>query len=142
MSIVTAGDIEILRSDMRRNNFLISKALLNFAQVVLQTQTKLRSLGQPDGQTLAHLVGEHEEFHLLSDLAVVALLCLFEHDEVFVEHLLFGERDAVEALHLLAGSVATPEGSCHGGQLDGLDLARVHQVRTTAEVGERSLRVG
>ena len=127
---------------MWRNNLLISKTFLNLAQVVLQAQAKLRSLGQPDGQTLAHLVGEHEEFHLLSDLAVVALLCLFEHDEVFVEHLLLGERDAVEALHLLAGSITAPEGSCHGGQLDGLNLACVHQVGATTEVSERSLGVG
>ncbi|MBP0978441.1 MAG: hypothetical protein J6P89_09730, partial [Oscillospiraceae bacterium] len=43
----------------------------------------------------SYFVREHEELHLRANLAVVALLGFLEHDEVFVENLLLGERDAV-----------------------------------------------
>ena len=73
---------------------------------------------------------------------MVALLGLFEHDEVFVEHLLLRERDAVDARHLLALGVSAPECAGHARYLDGLDESGGHQVRTTAKVGEVALRVG
>ena len=91
---------------MRSDNFLIAIIFLDFAQHILQAQTKVCSLGEPDGQTLTHTVGEHEEFHLLTDLSVVALLGLFEHHEILVEHLLLGEGNTVDTRHLLALGIA------------------------------------
>ena len=142
VGIVSAGDVEVLRADVRGDDLLVAETLLHLAQVVLQAQAQVGTLGQPDGQSLAYLVGEHEELHLLANLAVVALLGFLEHDEVVVEHLLLGERDAVETLHLLAAGIATPEGTGNAGQLDGLDFARVHEVRATAQVGEVALCIG
>ena len=126
---------------MRSDNLLIAETLLHLAQVVLQAQTELGTLWQPDGQTLADLIAEHEQLHLLTNLTMVALLSLLQHHEILVEHLLLGERDTIQALHLLTSSVTTPEGTGNTRQLDGLDFARIHEVRTTAEVGEVTLRI-
>ena len=121
VGIVAGGDIEVLGTDMRGDNFLIAVVLLNLTQHVLQAQTEIGALGEPDGQTLTYAVGEHEELHLLTNLAVVALLGFFEHDEILVEHLLFGEGDTIDTRHLLALGIATPEGTGNAGYLDGLD---------------------
>ena len=85
--------------------------------------------------------GEHEELHLLADLAVVALLGLLQHQQILVEHLLLREGDAIDARHLLALGVAAPEGSGHARYLDGLDGTRRYQVRAAAEVSEAALRI-
>ena len=142
MGIVTTGNIEVLGTDMRSNNLLITKTFLHFTQVVLQAETQVGTFRQPDGETLTHFIGEHEQLHLLTDLTVVAFLSLLQHDEILVEHLFLGERDTIQTLHLLTGSVTTPESTSHIGQLDSLDGTGVHQVRTTAEVGERTLCIG
>ena len=63
------------------------------------------------------------------------------HYEILVEHLLLRERDAVDTGHLLALSIATPEGTCYACNLHCLDKASVHQVRTTAKVGEIALGI-
>ena len=141
VSVVARGDIEVLTADMGSDDLLVAKAGLYLAQHVLQAQTQLRSLGQPDGKTLAHALGEEEEIHLLAYLAMVAFLGFLQHDEILIEHLLLGEGDAVDAGHLLALGVSAPESAGHAGNLHGLDDARGNQVRTTAEVGEVALGV-
>ena len=72
---------------------------------------------------------------------MVAFLGLLEHDEVFVEHLLLREGDAVDTCHLLALGIAAPESTGHTGDLDGLDGTCGNKVRTTAEIGKMSLGV-
>ena len=124
------------------DNLLIAEALLNGAQHLLQAQTEVGALWQPYRQTLTHTLREHEEFHLLAYLAVVALLCLFKHYEVLVEHLLLREGDAVETLQLSLAGIATPESACYRGEFDSLDDACGNEVRTTTEVGEVALGVG
>ena len=141
VSIMTRCDIEVLTTNMRSNNFLISKVFLNFAQHFLQAETKVSSLWQPDGESLAYTVAEHEEFHLFSNLAMVALLGFLEHHEILVEHLLLGERHAIKTLHLLALSISTPESTSHTCQFHGLDETCGNEVRTATEVGECALRV-
>ena len=56
MGIVTRGDIETLRANMRRNNLLIPKAFLILTLVILQALTELCSLGEPDRQALTDFV--------------------------------------------------------------------------------------
>ena len=141
VSIVARSNIQVLRADMRSDNLLIAVVLLYLAQHVLQTQTQVGTLRQPYRQTLAHTVAEHEEFHLLANLAVVALLSLLQHHEILVQHLLLRERDTVDTSHLLAVSVAAPESTRHARYLDGLDSTCRCEVRTAAEVGKRALRV-
>ena len=124
MRIVTAGHVQILATDVRGDDLLVSEILLNLAQHVLKTQTELRSLGQPDGQTFSHAVGEHEEFHLFSYLTMVALFGFFQHDEILVEHLFLREGDTIDAFHLLALGIATPECAGNACYLDCLDEPR------------------
>ena len=73
---------------------------------------------------------------------MVALLRLLEHGKVVVEHLLFRESNAVETHELLAFLVTAPIGSGHAGDFDRFDVRRIRNVRATAEVGERALRIG
>ena len=141
VGVVSRGDIEVFRADARSDDLLIVVRLEHATKQLLQAQTQLCALRQPDGQTLADAVGEHEEFHFLADLAVVTLLGLFKHDEILVEHLLLGEGDAVDTCHLLALGIAAPESTCYAGDLDSFDGTRAHQVRTTAEVCEVALGV-
>ena len=77
-----------------------------------------------------------EEVELLAELAVVALLGLFELVEVVVEVLGGEEGGAVDALQLLVVLVALPVGAGDGEQLEGLDLRGVGDVRAAAEVDE------
>ena len=127
---------------MRSDYLLIAETLLDGAEHLLKTQTEVGALWQPYRQTLAHTLREHEEFHLLAYLAVVALLSLFEHYEILVEHLLLREGDAVESLQLSLAGIATPESTCYRGEFDSLDDACRDDMRTTAEVGEVALGVG
>ena len=141
VGVVTRCHIEVLTTNMRSDNFLITKILLDFAQHILQAETQVSSLWQPDGKTLTYTVGEHEELHLLANLAMVAFLGFLEHDEILVEHLFLGERNAIEALHLLALGISTPESTSHTGELHGLDETCGDKVRTAAKVGEVALRI-
>ena len=93
---------------MRGNHLLIAVFLLNFAEELLQTVAQGGSLWKPQGQTGTHVLREREELHLLAELAVVALLGLLEENEIFVEHLLLGEGDAVDSDELVALLVAAP----------------------------------
>ena len=70
---------------------------------------------------------------------MVAFLCFLQHHKILVEHLLLGERNTIKALHLFTGSIATPESTSDRSQLNGFDLTRIHEVWTTAEVGEITL---
>ena len=76
---------------MRSDYLLVSVKFLYLAEHVLHTQAKLCALWQPYWQALAYSLREHEQFHLLSYLAVVALLGLLKHHEILVKHLLLGE---------------------------------------------------
>ena len=88
---VAGGDVQALAADVGAHNLLVAVAALYLLQEVLQAQAQGGTLGQPDGQTLAHEVGEHEQFHLLAYAAVVTLLGLFQQLQVLGEHLLLGE---------------------------------------------------
>ena len=62
-----------------------------------------------------------EEVELLAELAMVALLGLFELLEVLVQILLGEERGAVDALQLRVVLVAFPVGAGDGEQLERFD---------------------
>ena len=72
---------------------------------------------------------------------MVALLGLLEESQVFVEHLLLGEGDAVDAHELLALLVAAPVGAGERHYLYSLDRRGRRDVRTATEIGKRSLRI-
>ena len=142
LCIVTRSHIEALWTDVGRHHLLIAELLLNLLEEVFQAETEGCTLGHPHGKSLTYEVGEHEEFHFLTNLAVVATLGFFKELEVFIKHLFLGERDAVNACHLGALFVATPVGRTYAHHLECLDGSGSHQVRTTAKVGVSTLCVG
>ena len=141
LGIVTAGDIQQLVADVWRDHLLIAITLLDLGKHVLQAVAQGSTLGKPQGQTLAHVGREGKQFHLLADLAVVALLGLLKQHEVLVEHLLLGEGDAIHAGQLRAGLVTAPVGASERHHLDGLDHASRGDMRATAQVGEVTLGI-
>ena len=112
----------------------VAVTLLNLRKVLLQTHTERKAL--------ANVLREGEELHLLAELAVVALLGLFDELEVFVEHRSLGEGDAIDTVHLRVLVVATPEGTGYAQHLARLDGCGSWDVWATAEVGEATLCVG
>src|SRR5512138_618045 len=82
-----------------------------------------------------------EEVELLPEPTVVVGPCLLEPVEVGVEIGLREEGRAVDPCQLRVLLVAAPVRACEARQLEGLDRRRVLQVRTTAEVGEVTLRI-
>src|SRR4051812_179202 len=77
-----------------------------------------------------------EEVKFLAELAMIALLGLFEFGEVLVEIFLREERGAVDALQLGVLVVALPIGSGDREQLERLQLFGRRDVRAAAEVDE------
>ena len=82
------------------------------------------ALGMEEDQARAGEFLDAEEVEFLAELAVVALLGLFELLQIGVELLLGEERGAVDALQLLVLLVALPVGAGDGEQLERLDLRR------------------
>ncbi len=126
---------------MRGDHLLVAVLFLDVAQELLQTVAQGGALRQPEGKTLTDALREGEQLEVLAQLAVVALLGLLHHLEVLVEQRLLGERDAVDAGEHLVLLVAAPVGAGHRRQFDGLDVARVGDVRTAAEVREGAVGV-
>ena len=73
-----------------------------------------------------------EEIEFLAELAVIALLGLFEFVQVFVEFLFCEPGGAVNPLQLLVFLVAFPVGARDGQELERFDLRSVGQVGTAA----------
>ena len=138
---VAGGDVEFLVADVRGDHLQVAVVLLDLAQELLQPLAQRGALGQPERKTHTHFRREGEEFHLLAEFAVVALLGFLEHGQVFVEHALLGEGDAVDAGELLVVLVTAPVGTGDVEQLDRLDDRGIAQVRTATQVGEGTVLV-
>ncbi len=139
--VMARGDVELLVADVRGDDLLVAVLLLHVAQELLQPVAQRGALGQPQRQALPHALREAEQLEVLAQLAVVALLGLLHHLEVLVEHRFLGERDAVDARQHLVLLVAAPVGSCYGGELQRLDVTRIGDVRSAAEVRERAVGI-
>ena len=140
--VVARGHIEILATNMRRHHLLVAKALLDFLEEIFKAQTQSRTLRQPKRKTLSYEFGEHEEFHLLANLAMVATLGFFKKLEILIKHLLLREGDTVDTRHLRTLFIATPVGGTYSHHLDSLDGSGRHQVRATAKVRILTLGIG
>ena len=79
------------------------------------------ALGMEEDQAGPGEFLDAEQVELLAELAVVALLGLFQPLQVLVQFLLGEEGGAVDALQLLVVLVALPVGAGDGQQLERLD---------------------
>ena len=115
---------------------------MHLAPVVDQRIFQHHALRQEEREA-GSLFGQHEQAKLLAELAVVALLRLFDARQILVQLFLLRERNAVDSLQRLTVGVAAPIGRVAGSQLDGvaLDASGGVQMRTGAEVRELALGV-
>ena len=100
-----------------------------------------RAAREPERQAGPDVVVEGEKLELFPELAVVALLRLLEHGEVFVELGLVLEGGAVDALELRIVFVAFVVGAGDVGELEGADIAGAHHMRSGAEIGELAVAI-
>ena len=138
---MTGGHIQVLASDMRGHDREIAKLALLAAEEVLQGVAHHGSSREPQRKPEADTAGECKQFHLLAELAVIALLGLFEHREILVKHALLRESDSVYTGQLLPALIAFPIGARDRCQLDGLDIIDVLDMRSAAKVREVAVGV-
>ena len=126
----------------RGRNLDIAVALMDLAPVVDQRIFQHHALRQEEREA-GSLFGQHEQAKLLAELAVVALLRLFDARQILVQLFLLRERNAVDSLQRLTVGVAAPVCRVAGSQLDGvaLDASGGVQMRTGTEVCELALGV-
>src|SRR5574344_353361 len=142
VGVVTRSDIEVLATNVWSDDFLITIALLNLAEEILQAKSKGSTFRQPHGKTFADALREHEEFHFLANLSVVTLLGFFKSHEIFVKHLFLWKRNAVDTGHHRTLLVSTPVGCRQGEKFESLDGGSGCEVRPFAEVDVVALGVG
>ena len=142
MCIVTRSYIKVLTTDMRSDYLLITITFLNLLQEVFQTQAQGSSLRQPNRQSLTYTLREHEQFHLLTDFTVIALLGLFYQCQIFIKQFLFRERNCIYTSHLRTFLVTTPVSRRYGHYLHGLNRSCRKKVRTTAQICKVTLSIG
>ena len=80
---------------MRRDHLLVTVFLLHFTQESLQTISQHGTLRQPHRESRTNRLREHEQLHLLTDLAMIALFGLLHHHQPLVQHFLFRESNSV-----------------------------------------------
>ncbi len=116
-----------------RNHFEVAATVNLSADVVLQGVHHLGALRMPEHHA-RRMVFDVVEVHFLTDLAVVALLGLFQELQVSLETFLVGKASAVHAGQLVAVLVAMPVSTRHGEHLEILELTGTRHVGTGAQV--------
>ncbi len=120
---VAGGDPELRVHELRRVHLDIAGFGLAPANVILERLEQGPALVMPEHRA-GRLFLEVEQVHLAPELAVVALLGLFDLLEIGVELVLLGEGGAVDAREHLAIGIAAPIGARDLHQLEGrADLA-------------------
>ena len=139
---VTGTLPQLAVEDHRGGNLNVAVALVYLAPVVDQGVLEGHAVRQEERKARAFL-GQHEQAELLAQLAVIALLRLFQHVEVLVEFVLLRECGAVNTLQHLLGGIAAPVSAGNVHQLDAVALyaAGGVQMRTCAQVSELALLV-
>ena len=113
----------------------IAAAGLHPAHVILQRGIDTPAIGVPEylaGGLFLHV----KQVHLAAQFAVVALGCLFQHGQMFLEFLAVAEGHAIDALQHGAVAVAAPVRPGHAHQFEGVrrHLAGILQMRAAAQI--------
>src|SRR5437016_104781 len=96
---------------MRSAHALIACPVFGSLCQLFQLLNNNSSVWKPERKSGTYLIIERKYFHLLANLAVVALLCFFKHGEVFIEQRFFWKRNSVDARELLSLFITAPIGS-------------------------------
>ena len=113
---------------------------MDLAPVVEQGVLEDHAVGQEEREA-GGLVAHHEQVHLATDAAMVALLGLLEEGEVRLQLILGGESRAVDAREHLVVGIVFPVGARHAGELEGLEGLGIGEVRSDAHVDVIALLV-
>ena len=130
---VAGGLPQLFVHDERRGDLDVARLVVDLAPVIEQLVLQNHAVRQEEREARG-LVAHHEQVHLATDLAVVALLGLLEHAQVLVELVFGGKRRAVHAREHLVVLVGLPVGAGHAGELEGLERLGVGDVRADAHV--------
>ncbi|MNV48758.1 hypothetical protein D3C71_1406810 [compost metagenome] len=95
---VAGGLVQIHVAENRCVHMLIAKAGFDVNDITFQYAAQLGALRQPDRQALADELVECEDFKLLAELAVVALLRFLQQMQVLVQLRFLDPGGAVHAL--------------------------------------------
>ena len=134
--LLPQGNVE----DLRAAHFLVARAAVDAAHVLLHHLPQLPALGMPEHQARRFFL-QVEELELAGDLAVVALLGFLQLREVGLEVLVVEPGGAVDAAEHLVVVVTAPVGAGHLHQLERAQPVGARHVRAAAQVGELALRV-
>ena len=137
---VTGGEPQLLVHDLRGGDLDVARLVVDLAPVVEQRVLEDHAVGQEEREA-RRLVAHHEEVHLATDAAMVALLGLLEHGEMRLELVLGGEGGAVHAGEHLVLGIVLPVGAGDAGELEGLEGLGVGEVRAHAHVDVVALLV-
>ena len=132
---MTRTEEQILFREVWRADTQIAGLLFHLFGQFFQLLDHHAAVRQPQRQARAHFIIEHEDFQLLAQLAMIALLGFFQLMEIVLELLRILPGRAVDALEHLVVLIAAPVRARNGHQLEGilLDLFRVlrREVRGT-----------
>ena len=126
--------------DLRSVDFLIAVLAQQLADVVLHLDVDAPAPVVPEHHARRFLL-DVEQVERLADLAVVALLRLFQPVQIGFQRLLIQPGGAVDTLEHLVAGIAAPVGPGHFHQLERLELAGGRHVRPPAEINEVGLPV-
>jgi len=93
------------------------------------------SMGKPEGRSRGQVV-KHDKLLLLCDTPMVALFDLFLVLFPRFQHFLIWKANPVQSLQRVILGIAQPVGGRMACGRKGLDLARVRQVRSSAQIDE------
>ncbi|OPZ59289.1 MAG: hypothetical protein BWY86_01261 [Candidatus Aminicenantes bacterium ADurb.Bin508] len=99
------------------------------------------AFGKPHDEARPDIVGDQEEFQVLSEATVVTFLGLFKKGQMGFQGLLIEKGRAVDPLHREVSLFSLPVGGGGGENLEMPYLAGGGHVGTPTEIGESSLFV-
>ena len=128
------GDVpEGVARQVGRHHQVVAVGEVLLAPVLLGQVSNAGPLGVPEDEAAADGLVDREQVEVLAELAVVALLGLFQTVEVLLELLLAPERGPVDARQHPVPLVAAPVGAGHVEELERADLPGGLDVGAAAE---------
>ena len=105
---VTGCLVQIHRTNTWCHNVQVAKLTLLILDVVLQLLPDRIPLRKEHRKSTSNEIVYHEQLHILTDLSVVSLLCLFEKLQMCLQLFCCWEADTVNSLQYLIVVVALP----------------------------------
>ena len=137
---VSGGLPELPVQDDGCGNLLVAFPLMQLSPVVDQGIFQHHSLGKEEREAGA-LFHDRENAQFLSQLAVVTLLRFLDSVQIFLQLLLIREAGSIDSGEHPVLLAASPVGSRQAGELDGLHIFGIVQMRACAQIHEFALTV-